>query len=432
VSLRVRLGQNEWSGVGPWLVFAIALGLRLLFVTKVHPVPQSDFAWYHDEAVNILYGRGYVYKGHPTAYFPIGFPLFLAGVYAVFGVHWWSGVLANIFLNALTATLVYALCHRLFGPVCGWLGGILMAVYVPHIEWSSVLCSEVLFTLLFFLTSYILVLQKPDSTRLSALAAAGVCLGLACIVRPVALLLPGALFLYYLATRIGFWKSLRNALVVVLAMAITISPITIRNALAFHHFIPVSTNGGVNLWQGNNPHANGTYFWPETEQENPFLHYVDHEVEDNIAATHMAVEFIKSHPGDFVRLGFVKWSHLFEGVDNAHFWSIGHSQPPVDPVLARGIYAASLFVYRAVLYLSVLGFLAQIAFAIRTRDPRPVWVWLATAYYIALFFVFPAWDRMRAPLEPWLVVLAASALAAGAQWGRRMMRKAKSSPKPGR
>jgi 4-amino-4-deoxy-L-arabinose transferase-like glycosyltransferase len=427
VSLRDRLRHSEWSGIGPWLVFVLALALRILFVTQVHPVPKSDFLYYHVEAINILQGHGYVFNGRPTAYHPIGYPLFLAAVYAIFGVHWWSGVLANIVLSAATATLVYALCYRLFGPVCGWLGGILMAVYVPHIEWSSVLCSEILFTLLFFLTSYILVLQKPGDTSMRALVAAGVCLGLASIVRPVTLLFPGALFLYYLVTRVGLWKSVRNALVVFLVMAITISPVTIRNALAFHHFIPVSTNGGVNLWQGNNPNANGTYFWPEDPRENPFLHYVEHEVDNNNLATHMAVEFIKSHPFDFVRLGFVKWGHLFEGVDNAHFWSIGHSVPPVNSGLANAIYKASQTVYRVVLYLSVLGLLAQVLIVRRTRDPRSLMVWLTAAYYIGLFFVFPAWDRMRAPVEPWLVVLAACALATAVQWSRRVIAGSKSA-----
>jgi hypothetical protein len=78
-----------------------------------------------------------------------------------------------------------------------------------------------------------------------------------------------------------------------------------------------------------------------------------------------------------------------------------------------------------VLYLSILGFLAQVMIILRARDPRSVMVWLTAAYYIGLFFVFPAWDRMRAPVEPWLVVLAACALATAAQWLRRVISASK-------
>jgi hypothetical protein len=46
-------------------------------------------------------------------------------------------------------------------------------------------------------------------------------------------------------------RALATAATLVFASALTIAPWTLRNAVVFHSFIPVSTMGGLNLWQGN-------------------------------------------------------------------------------------------------------------------------------------------------------------------------------------
>jgi 4-amino-4-deoxy-L-arabinose transferase-like glycosyltransferase len=392
-------------------VFLAALVLRLLWIYRVHPVPESDFAWYRNQAIQIIHGQGYSLDGHPTAYFPIGFPLFLAGVYWLFGAHWLTGVLANVILSAATAGLLFLMAERLYGWRAGLVSGLLMACYLPHIEWSSVLCSEILFTFLFLLSTYLWVRVPAQERQWKWLVLSGIVLGLACLVRPIVLLLPGAYLLYALAARVGLWPSIQRTLVISLVMLATVSPMTIRNYVDFHRFIPVSTNGGVNLWQGNNPHANGEYFWPQNPSEDPFLNYVHNEVTDNQVASHMATQYILHHPRRTIRLGFTKWNHLFEGVDNAQFWSIGHSNPPVSKVTLRTVAQAALWNYRLVLAFAVLGLFTQAAYVWKRKDPRSILLWLVIAYYLGLFFIFPAWDRMRAPIEPWLVLLAGTFVA---------------------
>lgn len=405
------------------VVMAIALVLRLVWLSRVHPVPQSDFAWYRSEAMLIRDGAGYVFQGHPTAYFPIGYPLFLAGIFGVFGVHWWAAVVANVLLSTATAGLIYLVSELIFGWRSGLCGGLLMACYLPHIEWSSVLCSEILFTFLFLLSTYLWIVRPPTERQWKWLVLSGVTLGLACIVRPVVLLLPGAFLLYSLFSRIGVWESVKRTAVISAVMAATISPMTIRNYIDFHHFIPVSTNGGVNLWQGNNPHANGQYYWPSNTAENPFLAYAENEVVDNQRASHMAMQYIEHHPVRTVQVGFTKWHNLFKGVDNVQFWSIGHAKPPVAKSTMKTVADVALFNYRLISLLAVVGLLIQGVYVWRTKDGRPVLMWLVIAYYVGLFFFFPAWDRMRAPIEPWLIWLAGTSIAASWQprrfFGRR-------------
>ncbi len=54
----------------------------------------------------------------------------------------------------------------------------------------------------------------------------------------------------------GVW--LRQVAVVLAALALTVLPWTIRNAIAVDSFVPVATNDAAALWTGHNPKANGS------------------------------------------------------------------------------------------------------------------------------------------------------------------------------
>ena len=49
--------------------------------------------------------------------------------------------------------------------------------------------------------------------------------------------------------------------ILLLSFCLTISPWIIRNYVIFKKFIPISTNGGINFYMGNNPDANGAFLW---------------------------------------------------------------------------------------------------------------------------------------------------------------------------
>ncbi|WP_062309767.1 glycosyltransferase family 39 protein [Alicyclobacillus sendaiensis] len=401
-------------------VTAVALLLRLLWLSAVHPVPASDFAWYRDHAFALAEGQGYTYDGKPTAYFPIGYPLFLAGIYQLFGGGFWSGTLANAVLNSLTAGLVTMLGAVLWSRTAGLVAGFLFAGYLSQIAWSSVLCSEMLFTFLLTLAALIGATRAGRDVRKSRAFALGCVVGLACVVRPVLLLAPAPWFAYLVVARVGWRRACALAAAMLSGVVLTVAPITVRNAIDLHAFVMVSTNGGINLWQGNNPHANGAYFWPLNPHQNPFLSYVANEVTEDHAASQAARAYIFSHPLHTLAMGFVKWWHLFAGVSNALYWSIGQSSPPVPVWFARGAHALDLATYLCMLALACAGTAYAVWHARRTRDARVFWPLLVLGYYVALFFIFPAWDRMRAPIEPLLALLAGYGAVQVARGVRRL------------
>ena len=76
---------------------ALAVALRAPFVAIMHSQPTSDSYVYVTTARALAQGHGYSYNGHPTAFFPIGWPAFIAALYLVsrsysFAMVLWAGV----------------------------------------------------------------------------------------------------------------------------------------------------------------------------------------------------------------------------------------------------------------------------------------------------------------------------------------------------
>jgi hypothetical protein len=82
------------------------------------------------------------------------------------------------------------------------------------------------------------------------LVTAGACIGLACWLRSDTLLYAPFLAVFVIPALFDSGKRLRCALILLSAAVLTIIPITIRNVVVFHHFIPLSLGAGVTFVQG--------------------------------------------------------------------------------------------------------------------------------------------------------------------------------------
>ena len=185
-------------------------------------------------------------------FYPPLYPYFIAVLYRGFGtlaaVQW-----AQAAVGSLLVPAVGRVGSAAFGRRAGLLAGGLVAIY-PDLVWFSVrFWSETLFIV--FLWWAIERTLKADASRsVPVSAAAGLLFGLAALTRELALYLApiAALWLLRPASR---WRpsppSLWRAAALTLGLVVCVAPWTLRNALVFKAFIPVSTMGGLNLWQGN-------------------------------------------------------------------------------------------------------------------------------------------------------------------------------------
>lgn len=229
--------------VGAGIFFRLALAL-------VHTIPLSlsDAQEYNHLATNLvqhgMYGDN---VGQPDASIPPGWPMLLAAVYEVVGVHVVAGQLLAAALECGALVCATLIATKLLRPSFALLAVAVLALDPVWIVWAGTLESEHLG--LFLATAVLAIFVRKELT-LKWAAAIGVLLGLLALNRSeVALCLLVGLLVAYVA-RVGLRRSVVTAAVTCGAIALVLTPWTIRNAVRFHEFIPTAANGGFNFYLG--------------------------------------------------------------------------------------------------------------------------------------------------------------------------------------
>jgi 4-amino-4-deoxy-L-arabinose transferase-like glycosyltransferase len=170
------------------------------------------------------------------------YPLTIGSVYWVFGERPLLVLLLQCLLHAGTCVLLFDLTRRLFGQRAALIAGVLCAVHPVLLRYVPDLHLETLFTFLVTLTIWLTErFARLRDIRTGALL--GVAFGLATLTKSVILLYPGlfAIALLYTLSRAKKQLPIRGLATMFVAMALTISPWTIRNYKATGHFVPVSS-----------------------------------------------------------------------------------------------------------------------------------------------------------------------------------------------
>jgi hypothetical protein len=128
--------------------------------------------------------------------------------------------------------------------IAGWL-----AALSPHFAFYSLWLSPDTLPVLPILAAVYFVIKASKRPRLTTVIAAGAMVGVSCWLRANALMLAPFLAVV-VAILVGRGKRLRYGLALVAATVVVIAPITIRNWVLFHRFIPLSIAGGENLVVG--------------------------------------------------------------------------------------------------------------------------------------------------------------------------------------
>jgi 4-amino-4-deoxy-L-arabinose transferase-like glycosyltransferase len=182
---------------------------------------------------------------HPPLYpYFVAVPLWLTGSLAA--VKWVQVVVAVLLVPA-----VGRVGRHVFGARVGLLAAAVAAFY-PELVWFAVhFWVENLFLVLLW-WGFERLLASDATARTSAALAAGALWGLAILARET-LLYFVPLAALWLVWRRRAHGGLRRAGALVLGTVLVVAPWTWRNWVAFGAFIPVSTAGGLNLFQGNAP-----------------------------------------------------------------------------------------------------------------------------------------------------------------------------------
>lgn len=247
-----------------------------------------------------------------------GWPATLAVIYAVTNESFVAARLMNIVFSLVTILSTFHITRQVFSTTHLTLlsqnaessplatstargTALLLALYPNHIAYTSLLFTELFFTAL--LTSGIALLFF-EKWRLDAVA--GVVFALAVLTKPQVLFVPllvlGWQWLRLAGTSIAMTKVqtvLTRAALIYGVVLLFITPWLYRNYTVFGDFVFVSTNGGFNLYLGNNPEAEGFYhtssaIWEAIGDED--VTGPAAELQRDRTARRLAIEWITQHP----------------------------------------------------------------------------------------------------------------------------------------
>jgi tetratricopeptide (TPR) repeat protein len=411
--------------VGPWTdvmlgfgVFIFAVAVRLLYISQIRKLPLfdnlvSDSLSYDEWAQRIAAGD---WLGEGVFYQAPLYPYFLGMLQLVTGHDLFAVRVVQAFLGAASCGLLFWAGKLFLSRSAGVWAALIMTLYAPAIFFDGLIQKTVLD--LFLLTLLLVLLGKAQQKhdRIYFLVA-GIVLGLLGLSRENALiLLPVLIFWLWRyfqaerpATRLA-WVS-----VFLVGLAVVLLPVAFRNLKMGGEFTLTTSQMGSNFFIGNNPSANGFYAPLRVGHADPRYERQDAtELAEQALRRPLssgevsaywqgrALEFIKSHPTDWLRLMGKKWLIV---------WNAWEAEDTDDFYL----YQQWSWLLKSFSWLNfgVIAPLAAFGVVVTWRNRQKLWMLYlmlaGLAFSVALFYVFA---RYRFSIVPLVILFAGAGLAA--------------------
>jgi 4-amino-4-deoxy-L-arabinose transferase-like glycosyltransferase len=383
------------------LVFVIALALRLGHVLALRSSPYFtrpvlDAETYYWAARGLAGGQSWA---EAVYWQPPGYSYFLAGILWLAGPGFLAPRLVQAVLGGLTAALTCAIGARVFGRAVGLGAGLIVAVYGLLIYYDGELLAPSLAICLQMATLYCAV-RAPTERRRVGWGAAGLLNGLTAVVVVPALVLVPVLALA--ARRWAGWF--------LLGAAVAVAPVTLRNWMQGGEVVLISSNGGINLYLGNNPRYDATVGmrpgrdWQALVRA-PGLHGTAGAGAASRFFVTRVIGYTRRDPTAFMALQARKLGLLLGGTEIPRNQEIypARAWSPILRVLLWKVPGLA-FPFGLLLPLAVVGL---------GVEWRRAWILAASTILLGLSVVaFFVTARYRAPLVPLLALYA----AAGVRW----------------
>ncbi|HRX84051.1 MAG TPA: tetratricopeptide repeat protein [Phycisphaerae bacterium] len=432
------------------VILTAALVVRALYLGEAsgwpdYLKPGSDAGFHNYWARGLVTGDWTPPAGMPDPHLTAvpyirapGYPYFLAAVYELFGITPLPIRLVQIVLGVGSCALAFVIGRRWFGSVVGlmWSGGMMLYWGFTYFDMELQAVGPLVFLLLL---AFFLLGKWWDRRACGWAALAGIVLGGCALLRPNVLPLVPLVAAWMILTRRDAAHRRRRwfgAAGLVAGAGLAVLPATIRNARVSGEFVLISANGGINLFIGNNPEANGEISgWVDGTSFHTMYDFpavvraaearVGHPLGYAGASRYyarQALHYAWSHPSRTLTLLGRKALLLLGPVEITNNKELNCTRS-YSPVLS-----ALPLTFSRVLPFALVGMVLIVGRARRRRmltDPDRSGLALAM---LALVFVaglllpllpFFAAGRFRQPVVPFLLFFGAIALqAAGRAWAR--------------
>jgi 4-amino-4-deoxy-L-arabinose transferase-like glycosyltransferase len=392
----------------PWgpIIFAVGLVTGVATMFSSGQDVSADPYGYALMARSLLRGEGFpeqpIQRRGPL------YSFLIAGIFLIFGDHYWAVHLVQALMFAATGLMMFDLGKRFFNLRTGIIAGVMAAFHPLFLRYVSSLHLETFLTFMFTLMIWFTVRFRDRPNVINGVLV-GVTAGLGSLIKAIGMLYPGlfavglmieALIARRRTGRFSYpWVPVATMFV---AMVVVMAPWTIHNRRVLGHFVPVST--------GTSDAVLRSFIFSRTEfitlQKPP---YTDAENECNEVFRGLAREAgttwqkndwetdqilnkaakkkVLAEPGAFVRKTFV-------GL--ATFW---YQMTNLKNSVVVGAAALGAWI------------LAVIGWRQARREKKAVWTLLLPAFYLnILLALLLALGRYSAPVLPGVLVVAAFGL----------------------
>jgi len=398
------------------LIFAAAFGtsvIRLVNSGGLHEPPETGDGHDYDAiAFNVWHGRGFgydwndtewrkPYEGipryrlvlsrhadfYPTTYRPPAMPLLLSGVYAVAGRNFAAWRIVNCAIMAGAITTAAVISAEVAGIPAAILTLLIALQSRDLARFATLFMTEPIATLMLALVTWTWIASARDGWTARRALGSGASLGallasrtIFILITPVLLVLPGR-------DRSKQSRFAWQMKAVCLAAAlVVIGPWWIRNVRVLHAFMPLGTQGGINLPMGFGPRAiehNGE--WASNPGDGApeiaalHLDVVTSEVMLARYRQQLTLNWMVHNPGEVRRL---MWMHVTQELQPRH------------DLISRWLLP-----------------LAAIAGLVLWRSPA-TWVigLIVASTILSVAMTYSAGGRFMLPVQPLLIALVAAAI----------------------
>jgi 4-amino-4-deoxy-L-arabinose transferase-like glycosyltransferase len=404
----------------PVVLFFVAFAVRMAYIAGIRhlvwfAVPLVDGANYFRLA-RVVAG-GHLLGGHEAFWQPPLYPYFLAALFRIVGERMLPIVTVQAAVGAWTCVLVASLGARLWGSRAGTIAGLIAAFYGPLVHFDAQPLVPVVHVFLVTAGLWALVRTAGADATGRGLATAGLLWGLAAIATPNILLCAPAAAAWIAWTGRVAPGTARRVLFWLAGLALPILLVGARNLLVAGEPVLVSSNGGINLYIGNNPDYDRTVrIRPGGEFERLAQEPENLGILGAAARSRWfvqrATDFWTQYPGPAARLCLRKARDLVAGREIPRNENL-YEYRSASPVLALLVWRAGVsFPFGVIAPLALAG--ACLALS-RRGPPAPgtgaiLLALTAVSYAVSVLLFFPT-DRYRLPLVPIAALFAGRLLA---------------------
>ncbi len=406
-------------------IVALAVFVRVAWIAYANVNPfdgrGDDMVFYYAQAIALARDLSYRnLDGSYTAHWPPGYPLAVAGAFAVFGTHLVVAKALNVALAAATVVLTYAIGARVFGVRAGLVAALLLALAPGHIYFSSLVMAEVLFCFGFLAVIAMLIWWTvdvapaswqwwslpPDDPSFKApgvskwqeprMFTLGIATGALTLVRAEGVFLP-LIFIVLWVIVLPRWRPMLWYTAIFCAgFVLALTPWTVRNYARFHAFLPLRESSQYGLRSGF---------------DRNYLHRADRFIAPGPPLSETG-PYMARHPWELVRLEVEKVRYLYRNDSDGVAW-LQH-----DNRLVLTWPEAERWSRVADRYFFAIGAAALAAAILFRRAPdrrRAVLAYMIAAWTAILVIAWPE-SRYHLPVVPLICMFAAWTIASAGGW----------------